>query len=683
MYVAYGVGDNLDLWSGPHVMTLKNVDISHAGSKRFTLTLVPQIRTLDFTGRRGLYTEGATLDLEGLTYEVEANSENLDFYNVFTGSQDPIYQSPLLKASEYAAEAQAARKGQEDALSDAVAEGYKYAAAVLEKIDIHILVTDIIKDYIRKCLGNSNVIVLIPDLNKLCLESIDEIAKTEGRAGALLLQEPADAPQGPYVEPISWESNYLDTDKKYLALYNTLLSILNSLGLELNSQAKDNADSFSIQNPPYSMPSYETEQFQTYEERLESFLKDNYIWASLRQTETKYGFPDHTKTLMDLINSIYKLAKGKKYSKFVPISLYESDSKVVDLWAESRAENGLFAGAGRQISDKRAVFIFGDRQLIKDYLYGEYNGEGQSPLHPVDRASLGGSYKNKIRNILKKKSSNVGPFGDIYYLPDNFAYLDETFSNKNELQTKLQEAGVPVFRYNTQNPNVLSLSYKQNGAYLTELVLAYTKEIQKRGTANFEGILDSKYSVFDLPSPEAVIAFIRSKHNMLGHNEKAKNEIISELSSRFDSLATESGLDPMDEAKMAYSLYSLLLARPDNPMIKIDSLLPGDPVTSIVDFAEQLYKQTFTVEITSLPMFHLSYANTIGKTALLLAQDVPVKQSRTPQQTLLNQYYSGLYTIQGFKHIISNGKAQTQLTLVKQRINASNTNAVNSGDFEL
>ena len=185
----------------------------------------------------------------------------------------------------------------------------------------------------------------------------------------MLLVENATPPEGPYVEPISWDENYLDTDKKYLAIYNTLQSLLTKFDMELNAAKKENDDSIRSQNPAYTTPYFDEEaEHGTYEEALESYIRDNYFWASLRQTERKTGFPDHEETLRKFISNIHKLSKGQNHSKFVTVSLYETDTSMVDVWARARPENNLFGGAGRRISDKRAVYIYGDRQLIKDYL---------------------------------------------------------------------------------------------------------------------------------------------------------------------------------------------------------------------------------------------------------------------------------------------------------------------------
>ena len=52
-------------------------------------------------------------------------------------------------------------------------------------------------------------------------------------------------------------------------------------------------------------------------------------------------------------------------------------------------------------------------------------------------------------------------------------------------------------------------------------------------------------------------------------------------------------------------------------------------------------------------------------TTLLFAQDASIRQSQPPSRTLLNSFYSGLYKIMGFRHVINVGKSQSEFKLVK------------------
>jgi len=134
--------------------------------------------------------------------------------------------------------------------------------------------------------------------------------------------------------------------------------------------------------------------------------------------------------------------------------------------------------------------------LIKEYLYGGVNLDqkyksidklksaaataalAQIPLHPLDRTKLAKKdYNKKIRDIVYPVIKGSGAFGDISYLPDDFAFQDEDFSDQEKKY--IQENGIPVFRYNTQNPNILDLKFKFGGVYFSTLKMGYQKEISR------------------------------------------------------------------------------------------------------------------------------------------------------------------------------------------------------------
>jgi len=79
IYVAYGTGKNLDLWSGPHRTILTNADITVKGAKKVTLTMTPTTNALDIGQRRGAYNEQANLNLQGLKMRYAGQSQEIKF----------------------------------------------------------------------------------------------------------------------------------------------------------------------------------------------------------------------------------------------------------------------------------------------------------------------------------------------------------------------------------------------------------------------------------------------------------------------------------------------------------------------------------------------------------------------------------------------------------------------------
>jgi hypothetical protein len=71
------------------------------------------------------------------------------------------------------------------------------------------------------------------------------------------------------------------------------------------------------------------------------------------------------------------------------------------------------------------------------------------------------------------------------------------------------------------------------------------------------------------------------------------------------------------------------------------------------------------MSIKTLPLFHVSNIHHISSPCLVFAQDAPIKQSVDAERTLLNSFFSGLYKIMGFKHIINTSTATSEFNLVK------------------
>ena len=82
IYVAYGAGENLDLWSGPHRTVLTNAELSLKGARKINLTLTPTPNEIRMNQRRGAYNEKVNLDLAGLTMRFTGISKKIKYSNI-------------------------------------------------------------------------------------------------------------------------------------------------------------------------------------------------------------------------------------------------------------------------------------------------------------------------------------------------------------------------------------------------------------------------------------------------------------------------------------------------------------------------------------------------------------------------------------------------------------------------
>ena len=89
LYVAYGSGNNLDLWSGPHRTILTGADITVKGARKITITLTPTAQAVQLSQRRGASNEVVDLDLAGLTMRYSGISKPIKFSNL--SKNEPAY----------------------------------------------------------------------------------------------------------------------------------------------------------------------------------------------------------------------------------------------------------------------------------------------------------------------------------------------------------------------------------------------------------------------------------------------------------------------------------------------------------------------------------------------------------------------------------------------------------------
>ena len=148
----------------------------------------------------------------------------------------------------------------------------------------------------------------------------------------------------------------------------------------------------------------------------------------------------------------------------------------------------------------------------------------------------------------------VGAFGDISY-PRRFSYKDKQFSDKEK--EYIEEQGIPVFRYNTQNPNILDMKFNFGAIYFSLLKMGFQKEISRLASAVAEGVLPTGVGSFPIRTRGAAIAYIRSKGFSQGLGDEEKKEIISGLLTRVSpELAKEVDISSPEAA--ADSIASIL-----------------------------------------------------------------------------------------------------------------------------
>lgn len=767
LYVAYGVGPNLDSWSGPHTMQLLGAEIAIEGSRQITLTMMATKLSFSTEGRRDIHQTDVNLNLHGMGIEIDARSFPINFAN-FAETIYPPYKEKLPESldSLYLETFETEYAEYLDLVN------LEDSALFINKLDIHLLLTDVIRDLIRKATGNSNVIVLLPNLNYTLAHMIQQNLKEEGLDEATRAKRQAQRDYDNIVKDMSamglnadgslinpgeasgwpgWDGfNALQEQKaaqRNLTIWNTVVEnnetyyhrfteigklfyvlskIVADFGMTVNSSRKNN----QIEGILKVLESYKDQDKATsYNNGLHGFLNSRYFTVGITHTSTD-GFPDYWGILQNITRNLSRATLGISAPNLQ--LFYESDLKLLEFWSDPKWKDfPLFGGTDRVFTSDEGAIIFGDQQLIRDFLYGAeqfgvseakkkatisayedefhdlnsldpkqtaYNeandlGPGMDeqyenaeieqarsilnlmPLHPLDKVIFAeGRYNKEVREITYPPHAIIGAYGNISFIPDDFQHVDN-FSKENK--EEIENLGIPVFRYNTENPNVLDLKLDNSLIYRNNLNVGFRRDVARRATATAGGILESQYASLPLTTIGDVIGFIRMHEKSLGNNPTSQKLVIEKLAKKFKAfdLGLFQGTNFTEQAKAAYAEYAATLENPDSPILKIDQLLPGDPVVAMAEFSDKMYRQSLQMSITTLPSFHFGTGKMLMSPCMLFAQDAPIlqTQSEMPPATLLNTFMSGWYTIIGFTHTISTQGASSEFSLVK--INKSLTPA--------
>jgi len=707
IYIAYGTGDNLNLWSGPHKVALVNATYEIKGAREISLTLAPLASHLDPTGRRGAYNEPVNLNLFGLNMRFAGESQPIDF------TKPKAYDPTTFLDGNQLQSVISARRGEvQEALSDA---GFSKLSSYLEKFDIHCMVVDAIRNYVQKAANTKNVIILLPDLNVVCRQALQEKALeadalkasdvAPGRLGIA-----ASRNLGPGIGNLIFgaaDTLYGATFTKTGRDHLFVRGALSLFGLRLHEADKD--DSLRKKAKGFGTIGYhaEAERFPTADAAFEKYYEDRIATAVVDKTDDK--IPNHVAVLTTIFNNIAAASKDSYSAASFCYGMMETDLNVLKMWGNSSsgprwAKYYPFAGYDDFDPNSPAVII-GDRALIKEYLYGgsdltrtdqevddlkksakkvkeeDTQNEGDPTaadftleavtrhrLNPMDAALLTNKeYSKKIRElVIPPIQKGAGAFGDISYLPDSFSYVDESFSDKEN--SYIKKEGIPVFRYNTQNPNVIDMTFKDGGGVYASLLKSnYLKEITRLGSAVAEGILPTGIGDFKITDVGAGISYLRSRGFAQGMGDDNKKALITLLSNRVSpELVTNLELDTTEEA--AKTIAAILLEKEEEDLagvIQVGQNLPGNPMTIMSDLFEDLFRKMNRMEIKTLPVFHISRPAYLSSPCLLLAQDQDISQTVRPDRTLLNNFFSGLYKIVGFKHTITENELSSSFSLVK------------------
>lgn len=691
LYVAYGTGDNLKAWAGPHRMVLIAADLKVKGARKIILTLVPSDLDLGLGNRRGAYNEIVNLNLAGVRNRYAGETRQLDF-NAVHNNTGPGY-NPLDHLEIGDAASEDITKQNTDIKNALGGIGLNHLSLALGTFDFHSMIVDAIRSYVQKATNNPNVIVLIPNINVICKKHIDSIVNTSRGHIELYIRQ--------FLESFGLNLHHVKKDN--IKSTNDRRAIAHPKIKQYNSVEIDTGDDYiDIKRLP-GLYKYHSLYYQKYyEEQL--------FWGILQEAD-QTSTPDHERVIREVFDKIREFS-GEEYP-LNPSYFTETDIKLLSFWSTGtpKINPSKFPtfGGYHTFDETREAIIVGDRAFISKYLYGEQSIqqiedtvedlraqtstkkeylvnkfhsyekefifddqltlaiEKETPLHPLDRVILGnGVYNDLVREItFPDKGSVDGAFGNISFLPDEFAYSDNKLFD-DKAKKHIKEKGISIFRYNTQNPNVLDINFKFGAVYFSALKEGVVKQVSRKASLVTEGILPGGIGTLPVRSRGAAIGYMINHALSKGLGDVENQKVLSDLANRLSpELAGELNLnDP--EAAADFIAEDVKNAKSDlRGYYEVDQLAAGNPNSILADVMEEAYKLAMRLDIKTLPTFHLSTMSIMDRKCLLLAQDAPITQSKNEERTLTNFFFSGLYQIIGFKHMIDSGSARSEFKLQK------------------
>ena len=566
---------------------------------------------------------------------------------------------------------------------------------------IHEIITDVLTDYIRNASSNDNVLVVVPDLDILLLDKLTASMKSSGVNWFLRSSE---------------KPKVATSYAEFAKVLKGLTSFFEDLGMQLTDRR------FGV-NVAGTLALKNVEQEVTNPDEVPNYLQTNNYHISLT---SDIGQDNHLEALEEVSNAISKaaIASYKGSNTAVPDESFDFKEYVVNdfVLLKALARKGLIPTASEPL------YIFGTSKMVNDFVFGQIaftteTGEissisqvsGQTindaelpqhislaafRIHPLDRIKGLDETYIKTMALYQDPSLAFSPFGfDAIRVND----IDVTISDK--IKNKFT---VPIFSIGTRNSNVMNLKLDYNKNYLVALTsLKYspdTRNTQITGIVDDSKVSDKITRVFtqfddlDLDqvrqkgdNPEWIkfkklvdpYRDTSYRYQLWGQGKQDKDagdmlDIFEEISSpeaaeTLKTALSERGGDDEEEYYdlMLTSLEALSLATPAQVVTTPVGKGTSSVVRATTLLFERLKKMAIIGTVKTLPLFQLSsMKRTINKPCLIYAVEPRFQGVKRHADAIKGPpFYTGMYTIAGFKHTISGNSAYSEF-----KINKAGTN---------
>lgn len=664
VWIAYGIGDYLENWCPPMVFEQAiGAEYDVGGGQPRKLKLI-------YDGADTKPGGGPTNLLKNLGYRI-----------ICTGESDRILSTEGMQArKEYYDKLQSTEPIDLPYFKDR----YGYS--------IHDVVTQVLTRYIQNATSKTNVLVLLPDLDKV-------LAKLSAKSYSGGVGERV----WDYITGVDEVENII----KYL---EGARRTFGELGMKLVESLGDGVQ--STNNDIFS----ELEDEITNPADISAYLDKTHIHVVLSSNIENESF----KEAMDKVFKQIKKYAQTAFGEGTNVEDFEYVEHVVNdyIVLSSLARKGLISTA------EAPLLVVGTRSFVEDFLYGQVafkNEKGgatsfnQIEGETVDTAAVPPHITAEINkrisplDILKGLDSrhikNMAFYQDpsLAFSPFGFPAV-----NDDEVNVKVDEGlanrfTMPIFTLGTRNANVLELKMDMNSQYLASL--SQTTFSKDTYNSKIEGILTddtAKKNVTDVLNGIDSLDFETLAQQINSGNggpelEKFKKlvdpfrgrdgwgwstdrdddetfdalmEVFEEINDEFADQLSKAGSYKTGQDEFYKGMYKLFTGfMNDYPRMELQ-LQPGTDATATVStlaaMRKFLRRSAITGSVKTLPLFQLSSSKrTINKNCFVYAREPRFQGVSFPDVNTTPPFYTGNYTLTGFRHTISSNNAHSEFTIAR------------------
>ena len=358
---------------------------------------------------------------------------------------------------------------------------------------------------------------------------------------------------------------------------------------------------------------------------------------------------DAFRPIMNLLSNISDLPNIEELVD--PVAVLENDIEIVQNLYDTY--NSIIP---EYITDpNEPILIIGENALIQHVVYGKPVSDESlisermvGPLDTVVKKVYQARDKNKTFFQTRKDRK---PYVSIF--DEEAPVVPEDFALPQEVSSKIREFNIPVFRMNTQNANVLSLTANSD-AFLISTIGQVSRQLMVSARKNA-----STANINLLHSQKQAGEMKTKIEDMLASAYKLSN-----VNNAY-SVLTQSIVGDPDFQSMAGDLANLILA-PDSALVGPNPLTTGSSSSSLIAYLYNFFKlfsSQHTAIIKTVPHFNFSDTSLLGDNCILFKN---INRSLMGDPSVTNSIYTGVWIITGFKHVISGDDAYSEFSIVKK-----------------